>query len=331
MKLAKECGLSALPALESLAQQVLLETNRRTLKSVRSGAKLWHEFSTTGLGYPPEASLPPRSSNDAVLFVGIFANGATAQNYIGYVTFCCRVLQLDVTWRDGTVALAIRGCKKRGLRLMSGKLQRKYVLDDMTMAKIIELFQAGGEHGSGDVFTVLYDFMLRVQSEGTKMVVGQDSDGLSLPDGIDGSLWCTENPKIARCRLRRRKHRPKGSLLSRPCTCDVSEQLCVYHAVLRLTQGKRPGDVLWDTTSHVLLKKLRTALCALRISGGESATLKSFRAGKACAIAAAGCDLKVIPEHGEWRSRAILNYLNSEAIDDIGLLRSTIEGSDDEM
>ena len=59
-------------------------------------------------------------------------------------------------------------------------------------------------------------------------------------------------------------------------------------------------------------------------------TLKAFRAGKANSMAATGSGLRAILEAGEWKSKAVLNYLQSETIDEISLLNATIEQSDAE-
>ena len=267
--------MSVLPALEGLVQQVLMGTNRRSLASVRSGIKVWHEFSTSGLGYPPEASLPPRNSNHAVMFVAIFKNGATAQNYIGYVSFGCKILQLDITWRDGTVSLAIRGSRKIGLRLASGTLQKKYVLDDATMQRIIDLANQCGEQTWSDIFIFLYACMLRVQSEGTSIVVGQDSDALSMPDGVDASLWCSDKPRVARLRLRRRKHLHlcDFEVLRLPHCASLDGEAAARRIVVG-HNGARDGEAIevvlvivagpWWRTGYAEMLQSRQSVCASR-------------------------------------------------------------------
>ena len=59
-------------------------------------------------------------------------------------------------------------------------------------------------------------------------------------------------------------------------------------------------------------------------------TLKSFRAGKANALAAAGLPLGQILAAGEWRCSAILNYVDEDTFDSFSFLHSICVNSDDE-
>ena len=91
-----------------------------------------------------------------------------------------------------------------------------------------------------------------------------------------------------------------------------------------------PGDLLWSVTAHEIQCKVRHYLGTADVQGGEAMTLKAFRAGKANSMAASGCGLQAILEAGEWKSRAVFNYLQSETIDKISLLDAAIEQSDAE-
>ena len=330
MKKLKASGGAAIPVLERMAEQLLLENNRRSLKSVSSGIKTYHEFSTEVLGVPAEATLPPRSSSDMVLFISIFKCGATAANYVGYVAFACKVLQLSLSWRDEQVSLALKGSKKKTLRLGSSCLSQRFVLDHVALRKVILLARNNSDWPLADRCCVWWNYLLRVQSEGALVHCGSDADAISLPLGVSSSVWVSQRKQAAFCRLRRRKHKPAGSLLLRLCTCSEDEILCVFHAVLRLTKDARPGEQLWSLTAHEIQSKVRRYLEAAKVHGGENMTLKAFRAGKANSMAAKGCGFQAILEAGEWRSRAVFNYLQNETIDKISLLDAAIEQSDAE-
>ena len=61
----------------------------------------------------------------------------------------------------------------------------------------------------------------------------------------------------------------------------------------------------------------------------EGVSWKSFRA-HATHLAACGCDIKVITDAGEWRSRAFLDYIDGDKVDQAVFLNTTLDRSDEE-
>ena len=59
-----------------------------------------------------------------------------------------------------------------------------------------------------------------------------------------------------------------------------------------------------------------------------SFTLKAFRAGKATALANSGAPLGQILAAGEWKSRAVLNYVDEDVFDGAQLVARELELSD---
>ena len=47
-------------------------------------------------------------------------------------------------------------------------------------------------------------------------------------------------------------------------------------------------------------------------------------------MAACGCDIKVITDAGEWRSRAFLDYIDGDKVDEVVFLNTTMDQSDTE-
>ena len=88
--------------------------------------------------------------------------------------------------------------------------------------------------------------------------------------------------------------------------------------------------MLWDLTAHSLQTQLRFALKSVGFENCGAMTLKAFRSGRATTMAANGASLQAILEAGEWKSRAVLNYVASEQVDDIAFLDATYQQSDDE-
>ena len=91
MQVIKSLGVAAAAGrdvdglLQTRVEVLKTETARRSLPSVASGLRAWHEFAVVVLGYPEDSTLPPRKAEDVEKFVGIFANGRSAANYVGYV------------------------------------------------------------------------------------------------------------------------------------------------------------------------------------------------------------------------------------------------------
>ena len=330
--LAKASGIDTDELLDAMAAETLEESNQKTSKSVRSGLLAWHGFAVDVLGYDPELTLPPLHDGHVLRFISIFRCGATAANYVGYIRWGCIRLRLSTAWKTETVCLALAGAKKQTTRRAAGvlALTRKFVLHDLTLKKVVMLSRSMCELQTGLIFVFLYEFLLRVQSEGCLVHAGCDAYAVYLPDGIDAVCWINPKLRLAYLRLRCRKNRPAGSLLTRPCTCSLMRETCAYHAIEALTKAKVVGSILWSLTPHELLRSLRRFLILLHVDGGAAATLKCFRAGKACSLAARGEDIKLILELGEWKSRAVMKYLNAEAVDDMAILNASIDASDDD-
>ena len=130
-------------------------------------------------------------------------------------------------------------------------------------------------------------------------------------------------------RLQRRKHRATGSLLRRTCQCRVvGSSNCVAHRLQPLLAQKLVGTKLFSYTATQFLSVLRKLLTQLSAQHSSSFTLKAFRAGKATALAISGAPLGQILAAGEWRSRAVLNYVDEDVFDGAQLVAREIELSD---
>lgn len=108
----------------------------------------------------------------------------------------------------------------------------------------------------------------------------------------------------------KRKHRPKGTLLRRPCRCDgVANQFCVACRLSKLLAAKLPGDNMWDFNTSNFLKNFRAQLNLLEVPGADLVTWKAMRSGKATHMAGSGATLHEILVAGDWRSEAVFRYV----------------------
>ena len=93
---------------------------------------------------------------------------------------------------------------------------------------------------------------------------------------------------------------------------------------------KATGEPLFDYTAHSFLLCLRNLLAQLCVPHASLFALKAFRAGKATAMVAAGAPLGAVLAAGEWKSKAILNYVNEDVFDASQFVLQDIDNSDNE-
>ena len=145
----------------------------------------------------------------------IFKCAATAANYVSYVSWTCRVLSLAMNWQDDELKLCLKGLEKRTFRLGDALLRVRILLDDGWVIATVKMT---------DTFDLLlsvaclfwYEFLLRVQSEALVVYKGHPSWEACLPAGVPNGIWVVGS--TVEFRMRTRKHRPYGSLLSRTCS-----------------------------------------------------------------------------------------------------------------
>ena len=110
-------------------------------------------------------------------------------------------------------------------------------------------------------------------------------------------------------------------------------EFCATHTYLEFKGRKdwKVGDQFFPSCSPVKeLASLKRVLCLIGAPNYSCMTWKSVRAGRASAMAAAGCTLGEILGAGEWRSMAYLRYVSEEVADAGQVLRTTLQRELDE-
>ena len=327
---ARSQGAPVHSLLLERASLIQFESVRGSLPSVASALRAWHCFATGVLGYPENATLPPRNEDDLIMFISVFRVAKTAANYVGSVHWSCVHLGLDTTWRGDRMQQCLRGARKRTTRLVGAELRTRVLLNDVWVHQLVRLADNLALDGGFQLAVLIgYEFLLRVKSEGIPLQCGDPREEKVLMPGRHSAVWA-QNDRLY-VRLQRRKNRSHGSLLTRRCRCStLASDVCVYHRALFFLQRFTVGDCLFDFNHQKFLKDVRRFSVILGMPHASDITFKSFRAGKATQLAAQGVSLGDIVNAGEWKSNAFLRYVDEDLIGPNGLLDHLAESIDEE-
>jgi len=127
------------------------------------------------------------------------------------------------------------------------------------------------------LWLVSYVFLLRMPSEALPMARGGEAGDEDVQ-----SVLCLRKG-ILYLKLKRRKNRPRGSLLSRACTCAASERLCPIHVLWHgffkdLPVGAQPWA---EVSPGDARREIRSVLEVLQVHDAEKYGTHDFRRGHA--------------------------------------------------
>lgn len=316
--------------LRNQATQLQLYTNRKSLKYVRAGLRCWHFFATGVLGYQTQSTLPPKDAYDIVRYVSIFHNGGTAANYVGYIKFGCYLKGLPTGWFDKQVSVALKGLSKAALDHFGGPQRCKFLLTTGLTYALVASFDIH-DHSFSTAILGNWENLLRVKSEGLALFMGEAQDQTVRPNRPNGVH--IDKKGQANLWLKKRKHRPAGSLLTRSCSCRMTTtRFCWACNVKKMMIGKMPGDVLWCYSPNDFMEKVKDALKKLKQEeASKLVSFKSWRAGKATECLKMNMPVAEIFGLGEWKSeKAAIRYADEDMIDPVRLMWQVIDGSESE-
>jgi len=326
---AVAAGADVRGTLAAKAQLLRIETQRKSLASVVSGLRAWHNFAVGVLKYPADRSLPPLSDDDVCAFVTLFSSPGTASNYVGYIRWTCHELRVGVSWDTTRVGRTIKGLGKLNIKLLGGTLPQKWRLSQASLQAVVSMADAIGSPDWAVLALVSWEFLLRVQSEGIPLQHGAPEELAVLPAGRHSTLFI-DGENAAVLRLRVRKHRPRGSVLRRPCRCDsVPAQFCCacrYRSWCK-AEPRAVGQRVFGGSAYAFQQELRRLLVLTGELQGAQFTLKCFRAGRATELAKQGGSWQSVLAAGEWRGLAALKYLDIDAVDESAYMKAVLEAS----
>jgi len=253
-------GLDVVQALEQRAEVLIKSARLRSLQGAASALRARHGFATLILGYDSRSTLPPRSGQDVVLRGATFKSAGAAANSVFFLRWTCVSEGLDSTWHTQPGVL-LAGLKKVTLEQVATRLKIKRLLDSRKVEQMVTVSTlVGSEPGWPELLLFGWNFLCRMQSEALLAEWGSAEDVLKLPAQRHSAVFIPENGAEVVFRMARRKNRPQGSLLRRPCTCSMAQDLCLSHR-LRLAPGQR----LFGFTQSDATRKLRRGLGIIKV------------------------------------------------------------------
>ena len=326
---AKRAGSGVDQLLEDKVQLLLIESSRASLPSVCSALRAWHAFATEVLTYPANATLPPDCDDHVLMFLTIFRSPKTAANYVNAIVWICTVVPFNMNWRTSRVTKALVGVKKKSIRIFGLAIKLSLIMATPLLLQLVELAQTLKWSPSFITMAVVaWWFLLRLPSELPALTKGRVEHLYKLPPDVAGSIWVHDGQ--AQLRLRKRKHKPSGSWLQRPCVCSVSPSICPVHVVEQHLSQYEHEQLVFDIGIHEFMFMLRRGLALLGVPHAHQYTTKCFRAGHANEMAKRGFTLGFIMQMGEWKSRAVLSYIDEEAVEQNTFLSRALDAESDD-
>jgi len=324
-------GDAVVEQLEKRQKTVMAQNVAGSNKSAASGLTCWYWFATQILDYPEDSTLPPSSDTDVMLYAGIFTCSGTAANYVGHLRLGCAMEHLPTSWDTSNLRKMMKGVRKTALRLFGGPARTKYLLVELRVQQLVAFNIGRGTCEIAWACLHAWEFCLRFQSEGLEVYAGEVDDLVILPPGRPNGLFIDKKGEL-KFVMRKRKHRPNGSVLTRTCRCR-EVKVCWVCAATKLLSTMVPGQLLWSLKSTVMLQAIRSQLDVLGEGRGASLlTWKSWRAGKATQLARDGHGLGSILNAGEWsrEGRSWDRYCNVDAVNPGAVLGAVLDASENE-
>ena len=282
----------------------LLGSCSRSLPSVKSGCRCYLAFAERVLGKTQAQALPP-TLDELLAWSATFRCADTFSNYLGYLKVGTLLVGRCVSvFSDDTLRRAKRSIRNRDF---FKRRERMFIQLDIVTSIVMTCCMQADDMQWGMLFLLTYVFLLRLPSEAIPVVRG--CVGLSHNEEhancvyMEGELLCLK--------LKRRKNKPRGSLLKRACWCHDCACTCPVHVLWPFFQRLDVGQAAFPRASAGgALRQLRSVLHTLGIANYSCYRCHDLWRGHALDMQLNGSTLQQILAAGEWRSPAFLQYMS---------------------
>ena len=290
---------------EKARLSAILGSCPRSHKSMLSGARCWISFAHIVLQIEGKEFPPPLSG--LLAWSCVFRHSGTFSNYLTYVRTCCDVLQVSTSvFHEPCLKRAKVAIDKRRLFNPRPKMFLQQAHVRILLQGLICKPTDTAQETACMMFLCTYAFLLRLPSECLPMVRGA---GEHQCQGNQSTIFVDDDSVTVL--LMRRKNKENGSMLIRTCwckNCPLTCPVCVLgHWVKQFPVG---APLFGNFTPQSALYTLRCMLRDSGVQGDFDFRTQDLRRGHAKDLQEAGAPLLTILKAGEWRSSAILKYLD---------------------
>ena len=225
--------------------------------------------------------------------------------------------------------MQIEGAKKLHLRSKPLNVEDRALMSRVQIHALVKYNDAMGLVDISVLVLACWYFLFRVQSEALPLECGAPQELVALPTGRPSAVWVSADTVFVR--LRRRKHKPTGSVLKRACMCaSTSSQFCIVRLLQKFLAGCAPGTKLWHVSASQFSRQFRAQSGTIGHLRAQEVTLRAFRRSMATQLAKDGRKLEAIFAAGEWQGAAVLHYMKSKDVDEAQLLAQAMAASESE-
>ena len=300
--------------------------NMSSIREAATAVRCWKKFAINMNIVAPDEELPP-SVTGLLSWSRIFRSKGTYANYMSKLALACEIGGVS---RKSFAHPSVKRAKAT-VGSLEGPPEPKLGIRMQLLETLVSATALEGDLLSVLLYIVSYSFLLRVPSEALTMEVsGPHKLGSPMDDKSQSRLIWTEN--AVHLHLKRRKNRKQGSRIVRKCWCEQSPTTCPVHALKDIVGCMHDGHKPFEKVpSHKVLALLRHRMRKLGMPMSEAYETKDFRRGHARdLIEKPGGTLKEVMAMGQWKSSALIDYLDINEIEAGAVIEAHIAESEAE-
>ena len=205
--------------------------------------------------------------------------------------------------------------------------EKKFIRHELLIRMVTDARRAG-YNSEALLYVMAYAFLLRVPSEALPMMWVSRGQFDEAPNG---QSECTIKDGKLFLRLKMRKNRRGGSIMSRGCWCEHCQITCPVHVAERLAGHKRAGEQWFAGVSADQARTaLRDRLRGLGVKEAFSYGTHDFRRGHCMDMVLQGKELHEVLQAGQWKSSAFMHYIERHELECGAVMEAHMAESEDE-
>jgi hypothetical protein len=272
-----------------------------------------------------QPALPP--TTDLLLsWSCLFRCSGTFTNYLSHLRTACQLAGISTEALHSR--LLTKACRAIDKRRGYTPRQPMFIGFELVRRMVEQAASCPrpGARALAMAFLTAYIFLLRMPSECLPIRIASQSTS----DEHQQAVLSVSQESVT-LRLKRRKNKEGGSLLTRRCWCSKCEATCPVHVLGKfcLEAGARSAPFANFSPAGVLAA-LRRWLTCLGVPDATKYRTHDIRRGHARDLQLAGSSLMEILKAGEWRSAAFLAYLDKGELECSATLEAHLNESSDE-